>query len=113
MLPPRARTSVSVIAPTAPSRVLSRKCFPAFTNWLGVTVYVDIFQPFDLIFDRLRGVGVFLLHRFEERPHERQRKKAPVDITERRFHFDFFLLTLSRIPKSPSDRQTNRQRSDN
>src|SRR5204862_1732659 len=46
-----------------------------------------------------------VFHSTNERPEKRQRKHAPVDAPERRFHFHFFFVGARRV----TNRQTNRE----
>src|SRR6266513_1049983 len=87
--------------------------FPAFTNRLGVPVWVDLFETVNAVFYGFSRVFVCPLNRFEERPKEGQRKKAPVQVAQWRFNLKFFLLTSSGVTQGPADGQADRERADN
>src|SRR5207244_13173888 len=64
-------------------RSSARPRFPTLADRLGVTVYIDFFQPFDAVFHRFSRFFIFFPGRFEQRPQERQRKQAPIEISQR------------------------------
>src|SRR4029077_4849596 len=84
---------------TLNSRKLSestRPGFPAFANWLCVAVHVDLFQLFYAIFYCFSRTFIFFPRRFEQRPEKRQRKKTPVEISQRRLQLYFGLSLAGR-----------------
>src|SRR5207244_7112014 len=55
----------------------------------------------------------FLLHRFEERPKERQGKKAPGDVSQRCFELDLLLFLARRVANGEADRKSHDERAEN
>src|SRR2546430_15722788 len=72
----RSPSAIHLAAETAATTVSAGPASPAFPDWLGVAVNVDVANAIDAFLHRFRGVFVFLLHRFEERPKERQIGRA-------------------------------------
>src|SRR6267378_2133926 len=83
---------------------------PAFADWFCVAVDVDVPGAIDAFLHRFGRVSVFFLERFEERPEERQRKKTPVHVSQRRFRLDFLLLGARGVTDRQSDRETKGER---
>src|SRR6266446_1906850 len=69
-----------------------RPRLPAFADRFCVVVDVDVPGAIDAFLHCFGRVSVFFLQRFEERPEERQRKKTPVHVSQRRSRLDFLLL---------------------
>src|SRR5437879_7753804 len=83
----------------------TRPGFPAFTDRLWVAVHVDLFQLFYAIFYSFSRSFIFFLGCFEQWPEKRQRKDAPVEISQRRFQL-YFGVWLAR--RCNTDRQSER-----
>src|SRR5579884_2052704 len=78
----------------------TRPGFPAFANRFGITLHVDLPQPFHAaahgVGDRVSRTFILFPERFEKRPEKGQRKNAPIQLFPGRFRRDLRLAFAAR-----------------
>src|ERR1017187_10558628 len=86
---------------------------PAFADRFGITINVDLTQPAHAVFEGIGRFFVFFAGRFEQRPQKRERKKTPIQASERRLGLNFLFLWVGRVTNGQSYGESDSERAKN